>query len=315
MDIQKVNQFLNHLLMLPNIKQEPLVIAESIIVNFIKENYSKLSKTFNSPSFFPDVSPNEIIKALFNLLYQKVDKELKPFLNNIIEKEINFEFVKTINSSIKPDEFKNNFKTFITNIFTDINVRLNFKSIYYIFKTKAIDKYITKAIERKQAVYNELFRIQKIPLKKNEEIVNYLKLITLLSIGVYFKIPLSNSKPVNIIDFKTLENKIEFVNKLLNYLITNDLSFKKVNIDTQLLKSSFYSNFPEQVVSKNDGIARIIYIFLIRYKEYNPHIKVDRGAETPDKSWYSIALKNYKFIGANQNILNEFYLIAGDNMW
>lgn len=323
MDANKIEGFLNHLLLLPNIKKEPIVVAETIIINFIKDNYSKLAKTFTSPSFFPELSPNEVIKMLINLLYQRVEKELTPFLLSIIRNEIDYSFLTLFTPGVKIEEFKNNFEQLIIKLFKDINVRLNFKNIYYIFKTKAFDRYLVKAIERKQVIYNELFRIEKIPLKKEEEIINYFKFLTLLNIYLYYKFPeneIFNSsnttnRKINIFDFKTFPDKKNYVDKLILNLNKTLKISENSNINKKIYKNALYSIFPESVVEKNDGIIRILYTFLIRYKEYKPYIKVDRGAETPDKSWYSIALKNYKFIGANQNILNELYLIAGDNMW
>jgi hypothetical protein len=43
--------------------------------------------------------------------------------------------------------------------------------------------------------------------------------------------------------------------------------------------------------------------------------KVDRGAESPDKSWFSIAKKNADYYGFDRRMLDELYMIAGDNNW
>jgi hypothetical protein len=42
---------------------------------------------------------------------------------------------------------------------------------------------------------------------------------------------------------------------------------------------------------------------------------VDRGADTPDKSWFSIARRNFKFYGYDVKMIDEFYKIAAENGW
>jgi hypothetical protein len=53
----------------------------------------------------------------------------------------------------------------------------------------------------------------------------------------------------------------------------------------------------------------------MRCKHYKPYTKVDRGAETPDKSWFNIARRNYKYYGFDIKMLDEFYKIAAENNW
>ena len=43
--------------------------------------------------------------------------------------------------------------------------------------------------------------------------------------------------------------------------------------------------------------------------------RVDRGAESPDKSWFSIARRNYKFYGFDIKMLDELYKTAAENGW
>ena len=61
--------------------------------------------------------------------------------------------------------------------------------------------------------------------------------------------------------------------------------------------------------------SRIASIFSMRCKNYKPYNKVDRGAESPDKSWFNIARRNFKFYGFDIKMLDEFYKIAAENNW
>jgi hypothetical protein len=42
---------------------------------------------------------------------------------------------------------------------------------------------------------------------------------------------------------------------------------------------------------------------------------VDRGANGPDSSWFSVARRNYKYYGFDIKMLDELYRIAADNGW
>ena len=48
---------------------------------------------------------------------------------------------------------------------------------------------------------------------------------------------------------------------------------------------------------------------------FKANVKVDRGADTPDKSWFNIARKNSRFFGFDDKMLEELYKIAAENGW
>ena len=108
----------------------------------------------------------------------------------------------------------------------------------------------------------------------------------------------------------TAQEKLMFLNKgkqILKHHFTG--------LSDEVLKMALYSNLPETLCDITQASARLLYILSARFNEYDPCIKVDRGAESPDKSWFSIARTNSRFFGYNKGILDELYLIAGDNNW
>ena len=44
-------------------------------------------------------------------------------------------------------------------------------------------------------------------------------------------------------------------------------------------------------------------------------MKIDRGAETSDKSWFNVARRNYKFYGYDLDMLVELHSISAENGW
>ena len=104
--------------------------------------------------------------------------------------------------------------------------------------------------------------------------------------------------------------KQQFAKKVLSALKTQ-LSA----IPEALLASGLNSNVSWEETNNVEATARLTAIFAMRGKTYRPIVHVDRGADTPDKSWMSIARKNYKVYGLDIKMLDEFYKIAADNGW
>jgi hypothetical protein len=75
------------------------------------------------------------------------------------------------------------------------------------------------------------------------------------------------------------------------------------------------ANMPDTMTAVDEGSSRLLYILTSRFHNYKAMEKVDRGAESPDKSWFAIARKNAKMLGFEKNMLEELYRIAGDNNW
>jgi hypothetical protein len=82
-----------------------------------------------------------------------------------------------------------------------------------------------------------------------------------------------------------------------------------------VLKSAVHAS-----VSFNDNrfieaTSRLAAVLSARSRNYQAGIKVDRGADSPDKSWLSTARRNYKFYGFDIKLLDELYKIAAENVW
>jgi fructose-bisphosphate aldolase class 1 len=82
-----------------------------------------------------------------------------------------------------------------------------------------------------------------------------------------------------------------------------------------VISSAVNSNVSFLENSQVETTGRIAAVLAARAKQYLPGIKVDRGADTPDKSWLNIARRNYKFYGFDIKMLDEMYMIAAENGW
>jgi hypothetical protein len=64
-----------------------------------------------------------------------------------------------------------------------------------------------------------------------------------------------------------------------------------------------------------EAISRIAFILALRGRSLTPSLVVDRGADTPDKSWFNVNRKNAKWHGLDARMLDELYTIAAENGW
>ena len=168
-----------------------------------------------------------------------------------------------------------------------------------------VDRYLQEVFERKTYIHFELTKVQRLRLGK-DEIRNFVDLNLLLKPVVHLISSSSQSQQ----DRATGMVQNQFAEKVF------DSIKKELNLVPEpVLKSVVHAS-----VSFNDNrfieaTARLSAILSARSRIYHPNIKVDRGADSPDKSWFSTARRNYKFYGFDVKMLDELYKIAAENVW
>ncbi len=314
-DKQKISDFVTHLLNNPNIKNEPPLIAENLIINFITKNLPQLKETFKTPQFFPNLEWEEILQQMLLDLRERVLIKVIPEVIKYINTNINFEVLNKLSGSdiSAPNFYKEKFLKFVKTILTHKDVRYHFNSVINIFKYNILEKYLPEIFERRGFIYNELIKVQRNNLNC-EEYINYLKTLLLIKNTAYIRMQFNtqaSAKKVNIGDLKNISKLLKIFIEKLTENIKNELT----DVNEKVIKMALKSNVREEDTELEEASARFLYILSARFQDYKPYIKIDRGAETPDKSWFNIARKNAEYYGYNKRMLEELYRIAGDNNW
>jgi len=313
-DKEKINQFISYLLNSPNMKNENILVGESMIYNFIAQNREQLKTTFRGPGYFPHLSPDESLQALVAELYLRVSGQaLEPVMAFI--NEANFDFLSAMPDSVRyPADFhKNSLRNYTTTVFKNREVRANFSSIYNMFQYKIIERYLAEIFLRRDFLYNELVRVQKTYLEV-DEYITYMKTMLLIKNAVYIKVPLNENESVNKYN---LTDSIKMPGKIIQYttMLKKELKPLLPNINDRTMSLAIKSNLNESMTEIDESASRLLYILSARFHNYKYVAKVDRGAESPDKSWFAVARKNSKLFGFDKNMIDELYRIAGDNNW
>ncbi len=313
-DRQRVDDFINHLMSNPNIKNEPLLIGEGLILNFLIQNQKQLVATFKSPQFFPHLEWKEVLNLIINNLYERVMQTILPPLTDFIGTA---DF-GVLNKLSEGQTFATNYHQerlteFAKNIIRSMDVRYHLSCVINIFNHSIIEKYINEIFTRRDYLYNELVRVQKTYLESDEYIV-FLKTLLVIRNAAYPKIPLNP----DIEDVKV--NLTDCINSTTNLKKFFDALAKKLrgeipNVPIRVIELALKSNVRESQTEVEDASSRLLYILCARFQHYKPISKIDRGAETPDKSWFGIARSNAEYYGYDKRMLEELYRIAGDNEW
>ncbi len=313
-DLQKVREFVDHLFGNPNISSESSLIAEGLLINFIIQNMNQLKLTFKTPQFFPHLEWNQVLQLILSDLYERVSSDILPVLDEFTD-EMDYDALARISdsSSFTPDFQQEKLKDFIRTIIKNKDVRYNLNSTITMLKDRTLDNYISEIFNHRGFLFNEITRVQKSNLEVGEYIV-FAKILLILRSGAHMKI---DSPSTGTTKKLSLNDAIKMRGKLQNYLVdlVQYLKQQLPFLSNKTINLAVKSNLQMNMTDLEEGISRLLFILCTRYHNYKPVGKVDRGAETPDKSWFSIAKKNADYYGFDKRMLDELYMIAGDNNW
>ena len=313
-DVNKVNDFVEHLLSSPGIKSEHLLAGEKKIVNFIAQNLPGLKITFSNSQFFPHLELNQVLELVSENLYSRVSGVVLPVINEFVN---NADFTimdKFSDTGTVSDKFRRErLHDFVQMIFSDRDSRFNMTGTFNIFKYSVIEKYMEEIFKRRDYLYHELTGVENLKIELSEYII-LLKTMLLLRNKVYMNLPLDPLNPDEKISVKDIGNDREMIRSYTNSIVEYMIPILP-GIPEKFIRPGVKSAFRADMLEQDDVSSKLIFILNSRFKNYKHIAETDRGAESADKSWFAIALKNAGYSGYDRQILDALYLIAKDNNW
>ena len=299
--------FINRLLANPALAQLPPLQREEQIIQFLNANAQALYPTLASPQFLPGKNWDAILTLLIKALTIETDKLLLPQLRELLDRNINFTFMSFLHQlHIPPEKYKEEIFTFIQRLLQNGAARTAFSGPFTALCANLTDRYIDESFDLRQYIYFELIKVQKLKMSK-EEIKNMVKASILLKTAIYL---LTVEGSAGSLEKSAGMVGVQFIDKAYSIL-----KAQLKLLPDPLLKSVLNSNVSFQENKTIEATGRIASIFSLRGQSYKPGIQVDRGANTPDRSWFNISRRNFKFYGFDIKILDEFYKIAAENGW
>jgi len=300
-------QFISRLLENPALTTFSPLQKELHIINFLKLNAAQLFPTLSSAQYFPGKNMEQIFSIIYGSLKQIINKSLFPHIEKLLREQIDLSFVSSLSTNgATAENIDAQVTTFLQRLLQKDIARINFAGPLTALETGISDRYIDESFTRRSYLHFELTKVQKLSLSP-AEIKNMVKLSLMLKTAINL-LAVAGVDTVHEPRGTTVQN--QFAEKVLGVL-QQELS----GVPMPVLQSALQSNIS---FLENDNIgatARITAVFAARCSNYRQFAKIDRGADTPDKSWFNIARKNYRFYGFDGKMLDEFYIIAAEKGW
>lgn len=303
-DSVKAQAFIARLLQNPALNGFSALQQEEQIIQFLHANAAQLAPTLSSGQFFPGKNWNQIFSILVSSLYQTINTSLDGELDRIASR-LNFTFIQLMQQTrLDQEKTTAQVRAYLAKLKDKPEARRELTGPFTAVRAGIVQRYLEEIFHRKTYIHFELTKVQRLRLGV-EEVRHFLDLNLLLKPAVYLYISDSTGQ-----DRATGMVQNQFAERAISQ-IGKDLK----SLPEAVLKSVVHGS-----VSFNDNhfieaTARLAAVFSARGRNYQANIKVDRGADTPDKSWFSTARRNYRFYGFDIKMLDELYKIAAENMW
>ncbi len=306
-ELQKATAFIDRLLSNPTLQQNTPLQKEEQILQFLGVNSRQLYPTLSSQAFFPDLTWDKIYQILTTALYSRINQTLLPQVEGLVMERLDLSFIGLLRQqNISGDSLKNDLNVYIQEMLKNASVRREFSGVYNSLIYKIPDRYIDECFNWKSYIHFELAKVQKLKMG-TDEIKNYIKLSLLLKPAVFqFVVPPRAGGQDMTHNFKQphfMERVFQTIQK------------KVAGVPEQILHSAVNSNLSFVDNSKLEATARISSIFNTMCRNIRPEMKQDKGADSAQKSWLSVARRNFRYYGFDIKIIDEFYKIAAENGW
>ncbi len=297
--------FINHLLSNPALNNLNPLKKEEQILQFLKTNAQSLMPTLSSPQFFPSQPWNQILRLLYAALVQETDKVLQPQLEEWIRQKISFSFASQIQPHrIPEDQCRQQMWELVQRLLQKPEARKGLLGSVTAIANDFVGRYLEKCFDDRQYVHFELTKVQRLRLEI-EDLKHMIHATLLLRPAIQLFSESGTGEGVESV----------LVQPQFAATALESMKAQLKIIPPELLRGGLYSNVSFEEDKQIDATARLAAIFSSRGKNYKPIARVDRGANTPDRSWFSITRRNYKYYGFDIKVLDEFYKIASESGW
>lgn len=300
----KAKLFVSRLLSNPTLITLNPLQKEEQILSFMEINAPQLLPTLSSQSFFPGRSWMDIHGLLVHELKALIDDSLIPGIQRQVYDKIDFGFIQILRQqNWSQEKIKEEVFNFLKKIILVQDGRLDFSGSYNAISHQIVDKYIDNIFSDHSYIHFELTKVQRLKMSK-DEIKDLINTSLLLRPAIYVFSTSMNKNSSSGIITQSFAEKVE-----------ESLGVEIPSLPKILIKSAIRSNLSFVDHKYLQATSRMASIINSLSRSLKANMKVDRGASSPEKSWFSIARKNYKYFGWDIKMLDELYRFAAENNW
>ena len=307
---EKMKEFVARLWTNPNIQSVPVVRKENQILGFIREKQQNLQAAFQRPEFFPGISWDESIRLLFTELTDTILGAMRPLLEEILERAahpaLKTYFQNEGGLAIQPDQFRD----FILNSMRVKPVRDQYLAVVQTITSGFFERYVPAILTRRKVIYMDVVRRDRTSLEP-AYMPEYFRLMALFRPLFFHKLSQGPSENMSL---DQLRKDPRMFDKVAGELL-QQIRMEIGQVPEAIVRPGLDSNLSLDDNPDISGASRLINILVSRSQEYDPQQKQDRGAESPDKSWFNINRRTAKYSGFDARFLEELYQVAGEEGW
>ncbi len=306
-----MEEFVERLWGNPSLHGLSVLKKENQILSFIKENTTQLKKSMKDPRFFPDLSWDDVARLLLSELTDRVIHSIDDDLEKLIRELFNRENITRFFPGADFDERTAvSFKSYLVSLMRTKVLRDHIINTIISINFGFYEKYLPLAIERRKVIYYELTRRDRLEIPA-ESIPDYLKFCSLFRHFFWMKLGGEGQNSVTLAGSYRNKKNFEGAMSKLDAEVRSRVEGVSVDMYRPGLDSWISCiDFPDV-----SAASKVISILMNRGQEYDPTQLVDRGAESPDKSWFNINRRAARFYGYDSKYLDELYQIASEEGW
>ncbi len=303
---EKAGAFVGRLWENPTLSGLSPLQKEEQLLQFLDINSKTLQPTLATAAFFPNLPWPRILELLKLSLSDYANKALAPLYEAILERKIDFAFTQHMaHRSASPSAVKSQMGDFLTSLSGRANSRKELSGPLMGVGTGLIDRYMEKVFQRQKYISFELRKVQRLKISSNE-VTDLVKATLLIRPVVQFHSTGGQSSS---------GRNLLLISPAFAAKVTEEAARYLNLMPEPVIKAGVNSSLSFQDNPYMESTARLAAVFSHRCRNLKPGMKVDRGAESSDKSWFNVARKNYKFYGFDLDMLVELHGIAAENGW
>lgn len=306
---EKAEGFVRHLLENPALRNQTPLQKEEQLLAFFELNARALYPTLSSSRFFPGKSWPEIRSLLIDKLFIITESALQGYLHRLIIEQLELSFVALLGAAqVSQEEMKSELWNLTAEVVHTANGRRTLTGCFNALAYRLADKYIEEIYQTRNYIRFELEKVQGLKMSK-DELKQMMKVSLLIRPAVYLV-----SSFVPEAATALFRHRGSFRTAVAER-VTEGLAGRLPHFPEPTIRSGVESNISFLENSRIPATARLTLLFSNLAHEYKPNMQVDRGASTPEKSWFSIARKNYRYFGYDVKMVDEMYKIAAEQGW
>jgi len=303
-----VSRFAMRLMETPALRSLPALQKEEQALNVLRANGPQLLPVFTSLGMQVTRGWQEPAALVARALRSAADRMTEAEVSELVSSRLRLSFFPALSGGRPvPAGAAGELQGLITRAARHPVARSALSGSLAAAHSDIIDKYIPQLFERKKYIYVEVSRVQKLSLPP-DALADLLRFIVVVRPAAYLFVMAGQ-----VIDRESGYTPLQeqYLSKILPGLASGVPS-----IPQPILSLGLRCTLAWQEGSTNvEATSRLGAIMALRGRALAPAVTVDRGADSPDKSWFNVQRRNARFRGLDGKMLDELYTIASENGW